>query len=317
MNSTGDSAVADLRLIVGPTGAGKSSLALRLAERSGAVLVSADSRQIYRGFDIGTAKPTAEERARVRHEGLDVADPTERWSAARWARDASEWIAAAERDGHPVIVVGGTGLWLRALIRPLAPEPEMDPRARADLQKELAALDTAALRERVRALDAPRAHLGRAQLLRAAEVAMLTGERLSDLHTRGGALPARPARWLVLDPGAALGARLDARRAEMLSQGWMDEVESLAALVSDDAPAWNACGYREIREVVRGLRSRDDAIEAVRIRTRQYAKRQRTWFRNQLEDDGTVLRLDPNDARAESRADAWFTAGSPLQQRKE
>jgi tRNA dimethylallyltransferase len=310
MSSTAASAAAELRLIVGPTGAGKSALALELAERHGAVLVSADSRQIYRGFDIGTAKPTAAERTRVPHEGLDVAEPSERWSAARWARDADAWIAAAGRAGRPVIVVGGTGLWLQALVRPLADEPAMDPAARAAVQRELATLGTPALRRRVEELDPARAHLGRAQLLRAAEVALVTGERLSDLHARVAPQRLRPARWLVVDPGAALGAQLDARRAAMVARGWLGEVEALAARVPDDAPAWNACGYQAIRDVVRGVRSLDEAVEAVRIRTRQYAKRQRTWFRNQLDAVGPVLRLDPHEARAAARADHWFSHGA-------
>ncbi|MEK0431397.1 MAG: hypothetical protein RL139_1201, partial [Gemmatimonadota bacterium] len=133
---------APLRIVAGPTGAGKSALAFTLAERHGAVLISADSRQIYRGFDIGTAKPTAAERVRVTHVGVDVADPTERWSAARWARDAGQAIEEAEREGRPVIVCGGTGLWLKALVAPLAEEPPMDPARRRAMQEALGALDT-------------------------------------------------------------------------------------------------------------------------------------------------------------------------------
>ena len=312
MNSTAALADAELRFLVGPTGAGKSALALVLAERHGATLLSADSRQIYRGFDIGTAKPSAAERARVPHEGIDIADPTERWSAARWARDAREWIARAAAAQRPVIVVGGTGLWMQALVRPLAAEPAMDPERRAAVRAELALLDTEALRARVATLDAPRAHLGRAQLLRAAEVALVTGRRLSDLHAEQGTPARHAARWLVVDPGAALDARLDARRAEMVAAGWVREVEQLALRVPTDAAAWNACGYREIREAVQGARSVDDALGEVRVRTRQYAKRQRTWFRNQLDDVGPVLRLDPSSADAIERADHWFTPGATL-----
>ena len=309
MSSTAASAAAELRLIVGPTGAGKSALAMQIAERHDALIVSADSRQIYRGFDIGTAKPTAAERALVRHEGIDLADPTQRWSAARWARDAAAWIDVAAREGRAVVVVGGTGLWLQALVRPLADEPKMDAAERAQLRRELAAVPTSALRARVEVLDPARAHLGRTQLLRAIEVTLLTGARMSELHLHGSAHAPRPARWLVVDPGAALPAQLDARRAEMLANGWLAEVESLAARVPDDAPAWNACGYREVRSVVRVELALDDAVDQVRIRTRQYAKRQRTWFRNQLEDVGPVARLDPNEARAALRADHWFTHG--------
>jgi len=309
MNSTDASAAAELRLIVGPTGAGKSALAMELAERHDAWLVSADSRQIYRGFDIGTAKPTAAERKKVRHEGLDIAEPTERWSAARWAKDAAGWIASATAAGRPVVVVGGTGLWLQALVRPLVDEPKMDPGERSQLRRELTAVPTEALRERVKVLDPARAHLGRTQLLRAIEVTLLTGARLSELHLQGSSSVPRRARWLVVDPGTALAGRLDVRREQMLAQGWLAEVEALVARVPEDAPAWNACGYREIRSVVRGEVPLGEASELVRIRTRQYAKRQRTWFRNQLEDVGPVARLDPNEAHASARVDHWFTHG--------
>jgi tRNA dimethylallyltransferase len=314
MSSTAASADADavpLRIIAGPTGAGKSALATALAVKHGARIISADSRQIYRGFDIGTAKPTADERRSVPHDGLDVADPTERWSAARWAREAAGWIDAAAANGQPVLLVGGTGLWLQALVRPLADEPPMDPERRAAVAAELAALDTPALRQRVEALDPSRAHLGRVQLLRAAEVAMVSGTPISEWHARGSATPPRDARWLVVDPDAALHARLDARREEMVRLGWFEEVERLATSVPESAPAWNACGYREIREVVRGTRARTEALELVRIRTRQYAKRQRTWFRNQMEAVGPVTRLDPTAGDALARAERWFTNGAP------
>lgn len=312
MSSTAASVGADsrvLRIIAGPTGAGKSALAMSLAERHGARIISADSRQIHRGFDIGTAKPSAEERARVPHAGIDVADATERWSAARWARAAEAWLAEDAALERPSLVVGGTGLWLQALVRPLAAEPAMDPDRRHAMQEALRALDTEELRRWVERLDPARAHLGRTQLTRAAEVALLSGTRLSDWHARHGSPAPRPARWLIVDPGPALEARLDARRAAMLSAGWLDEVRRLVQQVPPDAPAWNACGYREIREVVLGERSLDSAVEAVRIATRQYAKRQRTWFRNQLQEVGEVTRLDPTAPDADAVADHWFSKG--------
>lgn len=304
-------ATAPLRIIAGPTGAGKSALAMALAKRHGAAIISADSRQIYRGFDIGTAKPTREEQRAVPHAGLDVADPTERWNAARWALEAEVWLAEDEELGRPSIIVGGTGLWLRALVRPLADEPPMDPVRRAVTQDFLRDMPISALREMVQRLDPPRAHLGRAQLLRAAEVALVSGERLSDWHAKGSTRPPRDARWLIVDPGPVLGERLDRRREQMLAEGWVEEVRALAAWVPDDAPAWNACGYREIREVVQGSRSLADALDAVRVSTRQYAKRQRTWFRNQMDDVGPVTRLDPTAPGAMAVAERWFSEDSP------
>jgi len=300
-----------IHIIAGPTGAGKSALAMAIAESEGARIVSADSRQIYRGFDIGTAKPTHAERARVPHDGIDVAEPTERWSAARWAKAAAGWIDAASAAGARVVVVGGTGLWLRALVTPLAEEPPMDPAARADLQASLAKFDTAALRKMVLELDAGRAHLGRTQLLRAAEVALLTGRRLTDLHAaqaRLGGAARRAARWLIVDPGEALQDRLRGRLEAMVAAGWEDEVRRLLPRVPADAPAWNACGYREIRDAVEqgGLAA---ARETVLVRTRQYAKRQRTWFRHQLHDEPSVLRLDPRSPDAAAQAGRWFREG--------
>lgn len=298
--------MAELRIIAGPTGAGKSALALALAARHGARLISADSRQVYRGFDIGTAKPSAAEQARVPHAGLDVADPTDRWNAARWASAARAWVAEDAAAGRPSLIVGGTGLWLRALVRPLADEPPLEPVRRALLQGALAHLATDELRRWVTRLDPPRASLGRAQLLRAAEVALLSGTRLSEWHARGSTEPPRAARWLIVDPGARLADRLDARRAEMVAAGWVDEVRALVQHVPPDAAAWNACGYREIRAVLLGQCALEAALEALRLSTRQYAKRQRTWFRTQVQEVGRVTRLDPTTAGAADVAERWF-----------
>ncbi len=304
---------APIRIIAGPTGAGKSALAMAIAEASGARIISADSQQIYRGFDIGTAKPTHADRALVHHEGIDVAEPTERWSAARWSTEAVRWLEDAARAAVPAVVVGGTGLWLRALVTPLAPEPPMDPERRADLQASLGQQDTPTLRKLVEQLDPERAHLGRTQLLRAAEVALLTGKRLSDLHraqAAEGASARRAARWLIVDPGPALQERLERRLDAMFAAGWADEVQRLMGRVPEDAPAWNACGYREIRDGVRQGGDLSAVREVVRISTRQYAKRQRTWFRHQLNDEPAVLRLDPREPDAVEQAIRWFKEGA-------
>lgn len=296
-----------LTIITGPTGAGKSALALALAETHGALLVSADSRQIYRGFDVGTAKPTAAERARVTHAGVDVADPTERWSAGRWAREAAGWLADAEASGRPAIVCGGTGLWLRALVTPLAPVPDLPEGRRAALATALSAMPTEELRRWVAALDPARAALGRAQLLRATEIALLTGTRHGDALAT--AAPARrAARWLVVDPGPALDDRLATRLHRMVADGWEAEVRGLLQTVPADAPAWNACGYREVREVVAAGRSIDGVVERVRIATRQYAKRQRTWLRHQLAGEA-VTRVETVGVAARDAAFRWFEEG--------
>ncbi|HVE79439.1 MAG TPA: tRNA (adenosine(37)-N6)-dimethylallyltransferase MiaA [Gemmatimonadaceae bacterium] len=294
-------------MICGPTGAGKSALALPLAESAGAAILSADSRQVYRGFDIGTAKPTAAERARVAHFGIDVAEPTDRYSAAAWAEEAGR--AADMLAGPPPLVVGGTGFYLRALFAPLFAEPRLDPGRRAAVQAELEPLPTAELRRRVELADPPRAHLGRAQLLRALEVAALTGRRLSAWHAEA----ARPARfrprYCVVDPGAALAARIEARADAMLGGGWPEEVAALDGTVPDDAPAWNAAGYEAIRAMVRGEIGRAAARERVIVETRQYAKRQRTWFRHQL-GDAPVARIDPTAPGVDRALAAWWKEGT-------
>src|SRR5688572_31154351 len=179
-SSGGDAGV--VRVICGPTGAGKSALAMRLAELHDALIISADSRQIYRGFDIGTAKPSAGDRATVPHCGIDVADPVERYSAARWAAEARGWIREARASGREPLVVGGTGFYLRALVEPLFESPDLDPVRRAALERLFATTSTEDLRRWCLRLDPERAHLGRVQLARSVETALLTGHRLSGLH---------------------------------------------------------------------------------------------------------------------------------------
>ena len=197
-----------LRIICGPTAAGKSTIALELAESSDAAIVSADSRQIYCHFDIGTAKPTREECARVTHYGIDVAEPTERFSAARWATEAREWIECAAEIEKAPLVVGGTGLYIKALVEPLFDAPEVDPVLRAQLEGELEGKSVEELRDWCRRLDPSRAHLGRTQLVRAIETVLLSGVRISELHAEHKAAApsntATNALYLVIDPEQTL-----------------------------------------------------------------------------------------------------------------
>jgi tRNA dimethylallyltransferase len=292
-------------VVAGPTAAGKSAVAFTLARRLPITIIVADSRQIYRRFDIGTAKPSAAELVAVPHCGIDLIEPTERFSAAAWAQLADRWIYEAHAEGRIPLVVGGTGFYLRALFEPLFDEPELDARARRQLEAVLAALSQDELQRWCMALDPERAHLGRAQLLRAIEVALLTGHRLSDLH-RARARPARrSARYLVVDAGPALAGRIEARLDAMLDGGWVDEVRGLVDEVPAEAPAWNATGYRAVRELVRGAVDRDTARQQILIATRQYAKRQRTWLRHQI-DENAVTRLDPADASSVALAERWL-----------
>ena len=267
-----------------------------LAEREPSVIISADSRQVYRGFDIGTAKPSATEQSRVPHRGIDVADPIERYSAASWADAADEWIESAQVNARRPLVVGGTGLYLRALFDRLFEEPPLDGARRQALQTELAALDTSELRRWVETIDPARAHLGRTQLLRAVEIALLSGHRVSDLHRDRARLARWRPRYLVVDPGIALAQRISDRLDEMFDNGWPEEVQRLMQIVPPDAPAWNATGYDAVRRMVLGQLSVAAAREAILVSTRQYAKRQRTWFRHHL-PDAAVTRLDPPSAK--------------------
>lgn len=293
-------------MICGPTAAGKSDIALRLADRTQRPIVVADSRQVYRGFDLGTAKPAADERRRIRHYAIDVADPTERFSAAQWAAIAAEALEAHAAPTRP-IVVGGTGLYLRALFEGLFREPEIDAGKRMALLDWLDGQTTDELRRWVAELDPPRASLGRTQLLRAIEVATLTGTQISELHASQAIRPVWRARYLVVDPGPSLHARIDRRLESMLAAGWLDEVRRLRG-VPDDAPAWKASGYRALREVVDGLISLEEAKERILIETRQYAKRQRTWFRHQLPPDATT-RVNPEQSDAGQIIARWMEGG--------
>jgi tRNA dimethylallyltransferase len=303
-------AAGKLRIICGPTAAGKSAIALDLAERYDAGMISADSRQIYRGFDVGTAKPRREERARAPHLGVDVADPTERYSAARWAREAETWMEASLSLGKTPVIVGGTGLYIKALVEPLFSAPELDPIRREQLARELESKPVAELRRWCSELDAARAHLGRTQLVRAIETAVLAGWRMSDLHTAhaGRARRDQPTlqpTYLVVDPGNSLAPRIEARVEKMIADGWLDEVAGLARTVPSDAPAWKASGYSVMRQHIEGALDLSTARQRVIIETRQYAKRQRTWFRNQL-PPAAVTHVNPDDSQARSIVREWW-----------
>lgn len=276
-----------------------------IAESRPTTIVSADSRQVYRGFDIGTAKPTHEEQRLVPHEGIDVVDPSTRYSAAAWASAADEWIERAHAEGRLPLVVGGTGLYLRALFEGLFTEPELDPERRRAIEAELALLSTEQLRAWTETLDPPRAHLGRTQLLRSIEIALLTGRRLSDLHRERPRRPRWRPHYLVVDPGPPLAERIARRIDLMFDQGWTDEVQRLMHTIPPDAPAWNSTGYDVVRRMARGELSMRDAHERILIDTRQYAKRQRTWFRHQLPDDA-VTRIDPLAPEWRAQVSEWI-----------
>jgi tRNA dimethylallyltransferase len=293
------------RVICGPTAAGKSAIALALAERHRLHVASADSRQLYRGFDIGTAKPTAAEQVRVRHYGIDICDPADRFSAHDWALAAKRWSRDAQESHHAITIVGGTGFYIRALVEPLHEVPALDPSRRAELSAWLETLDQETLRVWCARLDPARAHLGRTQRLRAIETALLTGTPLSASFAAGARPSFSSTRYLVVDPGPILAQRIADRVDAMIGSGWPDEVERLMTQVPAEAPAWKASGYGTMRAAVQGQMSLRAAREAIVIETRQYAKRQRTWFRHQLPADA-VTRLDASAPDAIEQAERWW-----------
>ena len=278
-----------------------------LSQRRELLVISADSRQIYRGFDVGTAKPTPAERAKVPHRGIDIIDATERYSAAQWASLAATAIEDARAQRRVPVIVGGTGFYIAALFRPLWDEPDLSQGDRLALQATLEALSLDELRRWCMELDPPRAHLGRAQLTRAIEVALLTGRRLSDMHVARARPAQYRASYLLVDPGMELQSRIVSRATAMFDAGWPDEVQRLLETVPPDGPAWKATGYEVVRSYVRGELDRATALERVIIDTRQYAKRQRTWFRHQLKSED-VRRVVPDAAGWQEIVDRWISS---------
>lgn len=276
---------ARLVALVGPTGAGKTELGIALAQQFDAEIINADSRQVYRRLDIGSAKPTVAQRAAVRHHVVDVVEPDEPFDCARFRQLALAAIADITARGRRVLVVGGTGLYVKVLLRGLFDGPSRDPGLRAALLEE----DERApgtLHQRLRAVDpvgAQRLHPhDRMRLIRALEVYQLTGRPISDWQAEhrfeSGALDACVLGLSL--PRPELYARINARCQAMVDAGLIDEVRRLYADGFDpDLPKLRSPGYREIGEYVRGLCDLPTAIARMAKATRHLAKRQVTWFR--------------------------------------
>lgn len=286
--------------ITGPTASGKTALSLEVAERLDAEIISMDSRQVYRGLDIGTAKASPEQRRQVRHHGLDLVDPHERYSAGRFGRDARRWIAEIRERGRVPLLVGGTGFFLRSLTHPLFAEPPVPDSARAGLDRYLAGLSAQALARWLDRLDprsaealaARRGGAGRQRVQRALEVALLTGRSLSWWHRHSP--PDQPPLDLVVLvlhlPRDELYRRIDRRVDAMAEAGLFEEVERLLREGYDAGdPGLSATGYVELIPYFRGERDREEVLDEVRRATRRYARRQLTWFRHQLPADAVWL----------------------------
>jgi tRNA dimethylallyltransferase len=294
---------ADERLLclVGPTASGKSALALRLAIELGGEILSADSMQIYRGFDIGTGKPSAEERALVPHHFLDVAAPLETWDAARWATEAGAVIADVRARGKLPIVCGGSFLWVRALIYGLADAPRADEELRARHRALVETEGRPALHARLAEVDplsaARLAPNDFVRVSRALEVFELSGVPLSQVQAAHGFREQRfPARLIgVARERSELDALIAERVQGMLAAGLVREVEGLVAAGFGEARAMGSVGYRQVREAIAAGTASDQAAlaDAIVRGTRVFARRQRTWLRDQpvewLPADATKL----------------------------
>jgi len=301
-------------VITGATGTGKSELAVRVAERVDGFVISADSRQVYRHMDIGTAKPGPELTGRVSHYGLDLIDPDEAYSAGRFARDAWRWISGERERGRVPVVAGGTGFFIGALLSPLAPEPNYDAEHRDALRRYLGRRSVPELKRWLRRLDPARAgdlegEGGAQRLARSIEVVLLSGKAHSWWLRQPPATPPLQALTFCLElPRSQLYERLDRRFEGMLHAGLLEEVRRVAERFGADAVGLRSVGYAELLAHLRGEMTLEEAIEAAKRSTRHLARRQITWFRHQLA--AGVIRLDAAESverLADGVVGAWRT----------
>ncbi len=278
---------AELIVLAGPTASGKTALALRLAERLGAEIVSADSQQVYRYFDIGTAKPTATELARVRHHLVSIAEPNERFSAAQFQSLADAAIGDVRKRGRRVLVVGGTGLYLRILLHGVISAPGANAELRQQLEEEAARKGTAALHQRLAQVDPATAAAVKptdlVRIIRALEIHQSTGVPVSEQRRRHGFMENRYpfALYVLSPPRDELYRAIDERAKAMFAGGLLDEVRSLVQRGFRDAAPMRSVNYVQALAVVEGRLSLDEGIASAAQQARRYAKRQLTWFRKE------------------------------------
>lgn len=301
-------------LLLGPTATGKSDAAVALAERLPLEIISVDSAMVYRGMDIGTAKPTAADRAAVAHHLIDILEPEESYSAARFRADALALMQAISTRGRVPVLVGGTMLYFRALERGLARLPEADADYRARLEREAEEAGWPALHARLAQVDpatAMRLHPNDAQRIqRALEVHHLSGEPMSvQLRRRHSPPPFRLLRLALLPPSRAeLHARIAARFQAMLDAGFIDEVASLRARPGLTAahPSMRAVGYRQLWAYLDGRLDREAAVATGIAATRQYAKRQLTWLRSEPADENFTAGMPTLASDLWRRCEEWL-----------
>ena len=281
--------------IAGPTAVGKSEIALRLAEQLGGEIISADSMQVYRGLDIGTAKPSPAERARAPHHLIDICDLTESFDAAQFIRLAQLAVTEIQSRGHVPIFCGGTGLYFKAFLSGLGEAPSANPELRAELERIPFEKLLGELRERDPEAYEKIDKQNPRRVIRAVEVIRLTGRKFSEQRAewkQEARSKEQEARFFGLNRQPAdLHARINVRVDEMFRRGLVDETrELLKHGLEQNQTAMQAIGYRQVVEHLRGERPLAETIELVKIRTRQFAKRQLTWFRRQLAPEWIELK---------------------------
>ncbi len=306
--------------VTGPTASGKTDLSLALAEHLDIEIISMDSRQVYAGMDIGTDKVLAEHRQRVPHHGLDLVQPDARYSAGKFARDVRRWVDEISGRGRIPVIAGGTGFFLKVVMEPIFAEPPMETARVEALRRYLSRKDPSTLAGWVQRLDPDRASLaiegGPQRMSRTLEVALLTGVPLSRWHREAPAEAEGIAGTVVVLelPREETHRRIDDRVSRMVERGLVEEVRGLLdAGYSADTPGMTGTGYREVIRHLEGEITLEEAMEEIRRNTRRYARRQITWFRNQL--PASVLRIDataPLEHQVRITLDAWRTGGDGL-----
>ncbi len=272
-------------ILAGPTAAGKTALAIKLAESLNGEIISADSRQIYQGLDIGTGKPDSEELKRVRHHLVSVVSPEKSVSAGDFSRMAEKAFQEIINHGKTCLLVGGTGLWIRAFIDGLTPAPPADPEVRALLTEKAVRHGKQALYQELKKADpvtAARLHPSdQVRIIRALEIFILTGERPSERKHRIPVSVSRPACWLgIIRPREELYARAEQRIDFWIASGWREETDRLLKQgVPAEAPAMQAIGYSHWVKHLSGIYSYDQTVDLIKRDSRRYIKRQLTWFR--------------------------------------
>lgn len=282
------SSLRPIVVILGPTASGKSALGMELADRCGGEIVNADALQVYRGLDIGTAKPPSEDLQAVRHHLIDILDPEERFSAGDFARRARQAISDIQERERAAIVVGGSGLYIRALLEGISPIPPGDESVREELRQRCEAEGLAVLREELIQLDPETAERiapsDTQRTLRGLEVALVSGRPLSEwVRERPfGESRLRALRIGLTLPRAILYDRISVRVNEMIACGWVQEVAAMLEKgIKPGVPAFQAIGYRQLVRHLEGELSLDEAIADIVRATKRYAKRQMTWFRKE------------------------------------